>query len=167
MILEVNSNPFKVEPGRLPKTWQFSVRKKMDLDVWNMIRNSITASHGKKCAICKGIGKRKKLTLCEYWSFDEKNKVQRLTHLLPTCQDCYSVRNLNTWSRKGVTFENGIKHLKKVNKWTKKEALEHFVTENEKLLKRRQEHSNWRVIVVPSSIFDNSHTFSSKEKKHA
>tara|TARA_R110002020_G_scaffold49875_2_gene141594 strand:+ start:13820 stop:14281 length:462 start_codon:yes stop_codon:yes gene_type:complete len=145
MILEVNTNPFKVEPGRLPKPWQFSIRKRVPLELWNLIREIAIKSNTGDCAVCKGLGKRKKLTFCEYWTFDEKNKIQTLSKLLPTCQDCYSVRNLNAWSLKGVTFENGIKHLKKVNKWTKKEALEHFYMSIDKLEDRREEHRKWKV----------------------
>lgn len=75
------------------------------------------------CHTCSVEGKE--LQLHEQWKYDDKKSIQRLTGLIPVCNDCHLSIHMGRANRIGLG-EKARKHLAKVNGWTVKETEEHM-----------------------------------------
>ena len=121
--------------------WCSNLRTILTKQQWDFIRNDAKARSNYSCAICGA--KVARLEGHEVWSYDEKNKVQKLEDVISVCKDCHSAIHYGRTSIKGdvIRAEN---HFMKVNNCSylqMREALGLAVLEH----KRRNEIDEWKI----------------------
>ena len=114
----------------IPKTcWFSSVRTTVRPKDWDMIRFISYEAAGHKCEICGDTGKNQgyghNVECHEIWEYDDIYFVQRLAGLISLCVRCHQVKHIGRAIRLGKLNEC-VKHLAKVNKWTKEEIDAHL-----------------------------------------
>lgn len=99
--------------------WGFNLRKILKQSTWDKIRKKVYQRANYKCEICglKGIyGKGHPVECHELWSYDEVNKIQKLSGLLALCPLCHQVKHFGFTSLRGEYYKNRAKkHLMYVN----------------------------------------------------
>jgi len=122
-------------------SWNKNVRAIVAQDAWESIRYYFKAtkynppflrqldlprpdfSSPLTCTICGE--EREILELHECWDFDDTHLVQKLTSLIPICDQCHNVIHYGRASQLGLQ-EQAFKHLCMVNGWTTDEARQHI-----------------------------------------
>jgi len=85
----------KLEIEPIPEsTWGISLANLLPPPVWNDLRKEVYEGFNYTCAICKATDKQ--LHCHERWSFDDKNRIQKLLGFQCLCVDCHSIRH---WGR--------------------------------------------------------------------
>jgi hypothetical protein len=74
-----------------------------------------------KCEICGGRGTKWPVECHEVWRYDEEKAVQVLVRMIALCPSCHSVKHIGRTSVAG-DLESAIKHLCKVNAWSRQDA---------------------------------------------
>ena len=85
----------------------------------------------------------KRLEAHEKWSYDEKNKVQKLEDIIAVCHDCHSVIHIGRTSLVG-NMERAEKHYMKVNACSYTDFLKDLGMANTQH-QRRNEIDDWKL----------------------
>ncbi len=105
-----------------------------------------------ECVICGA--KDESLELHEQWQYDDERFVQRLTGLIPICQDCHLSMHLGRATQLGMG-DRAQHHLAKVNQWTVQQTEKHVKEAFEKwMLRSKKQYSldiSWVNQWIPES----------------
>lgn len=127
----------------VPKTcWYTNVRSEVPKKTWDKIRKEVYKKAGYKCEICGGKGNTHPVEAHEIWDYDDKNKVQTLKGIIALCPNCHMCKHWGLSSIRGK--ENVcVKHMMKVNKWSK-DDVQHYIEACFELWHRRSSHK-WKL----------------------
>ncbi len=92
--------------------WYSNLRHILSKKQWDFIRQDAKARFDGKCAICGR--KTKYLDAHERWSYDAKNRIQKLEDVICVCKSCHSVIHIGLTQLRGDE-ERAEKHFMKVN----------------------------------------------------
>jgi hypothetical protein len=103
-------------------SWYNNVRSNVPPAQWDQLRHRCYQDAGHHCEICGGQGPEWPVECHEIWQYNKTTAVQRLVRLIALCPRCHEVKHI------GLTEMNGglaraVRHLAKVNGWTKTKAL--------------------------------------------
>ncbi|MCD8306959.1 MAG: HNH endonuclease [Clostridia bacterium] len=103
----------KLEFELVPEScWYSNLRSILSKEQWDVVRRDAYARAGGRCMIC---GKPvKRLEAHERWSYDEKNKVQKLEDVVAVCRACHEVIHIGRTQLMGREKE-ASEHYMKVN----------------------------------------------------
>jgi 5-methylcytosine-specific restriction endonuclease McrA len=108
----------------VPSTaWEDNLRNRVEADEWDQLKSWCYRKAGYRCQICGGKGPKHPVECHEIW--DYKDGIQKLTGLIALCPACHEVKHFGRAQIVGRE-KAAIKHLMKVNDWTKQEALDHI-----------------------------------------
>ena len=99
-------------------SWYNNVRSKVSTKEWDVIRKSVYKKAGNKCEICNSPGR---LECHEIWDYNDETNVQTLINMEALCNSCHLVRHIGRASITGK-LDKAIKHLCKINNWSKSDA---------------------------------------------
>ena len=99
-------------------SWYNNVRSKVSAKEWDTIRKSVYKKAGNKCEVCDKPGR---LECHEIWDYDDNANIQTLIGMEALCNSCHLVRHIGRASVIGK-LEIAIKHLCKINGWSKSDA---------------------------------------------
>ncbi|POZ51179.1 DUF5710 domain-containing protein [Methylovulum psychrotolerans] len=109
----------------IPKScWFTNVRYCIAEDDWNRLRKIIYQRANNVCECCGELN-GKWLEAHERWSYDDKNKIQKLERLIALCKDCHTSTHLGYAQIKGLG-EYAVQHLQKVTGFNNKQLQEHI-----------------------------------------
>ena len=115
--------------------WCSNLRSILSKEQWAFLRADAKDRANGRCSIC---GKKTTvLDAHERWSYDEKNKVQKLEDIIAVCKDCHSVIHIGYTQLKGDE-ERAEKHYMKVNKCSYSEYRAELGKANEEHWRRNQ-----------------------------
>ena len=117
----------------VPESCHYSnLRTQLPRRQWDVLRKTQYEIAGYRCEICDGIGKKHPVECHEQWeyiSIDDPTcsnvyRTQKLMGLIALCPLCHQVVHwAGTLHRIGDHYEPVLmKHLAKVNKWTKEQV---------------------------------------------
>ncbi len=116
------NNKTKLTIELVPKTaWNINVRSEVSKEQWNILRKKTYQSANYKCEICSGKGSKWPVECHEIWSYDENTKIQKLERLIALCPNCHLVKHYGRAEATG-DGQKALKHLMKINQWTKHDA---------------------------------------------
>ena len=101
--------------------WGDNLRSLLPKAKWDTLRKQIYQRADYKCEICGGKGHKWPVECHEVWFYDEKRKTQTLTGLTALCPRCHEVKHIGRSMSVGKG-DRAIRHLMKVNKWTRSDA---------------------------------------------
>ena len=135
---EMNLNRLSLElvPERM---WGKNIRAVISRENWDALRWSFGATKTKpqfmkldlprpdwqitiKCSICGAEDEH--LELHEQWQYDDETLIQRLTDLIPICQDCHLSTHLGRAKQLGMG-DKAQHHLATVNQWAERQTKKH------------------------------------------
>lgn len=93
--------------------WNVNLRTVFPKKVWDFIRKDAYERANGKCSICGE--KVNRLEAHERWSFDKKNKIQKLEDVIGICHLCHMVIHIGRTQLIGQE-DVAINHFKKVNR---------------------------------------------------
>jgi len=106
--------------------WFSNLRSILTDSEWGVCKKLCYTRANYKCEVCGGVGAKWPVEAHERWIYTLKDGVrtQKLVDVVALCPACHEVSHI------GLACKNGreavaIKHLMKVNKWTKQEAYSH------------------------------------------
>lgn len=121
----------------VPNTsWGNNIRALMTKRQWNALRGMICDRAWGTCVVCGN--SEKPLECHEEWHYNEKTQIQKLTGLLALCPNCHMVKHIGLARVQGK-YDEGLKHLMKVNGLNKKEA-ENYVKESFSIWRGRNQY---------------------------
>lgn len=92
----------KLEIELIPKTSFFdNLRSMLSVEEWDILRKQCYKDAGYKCEICSGQGSKWPVECHEVWSYDFKNKIQKLERLIALCPACHECKHLGLAQLKG------------------------------------------------------------------
>lgn len=131
----------------IPRTCSGSnIRTLIPSKYWNNLRKHSYKSADYQCQICGGKGTeqgyRHDLECHEIWEYNVRHRVQKLVGLISLCPLCHQTKHIGRAKYIGKRDEV-IKHMKKINKTTKRSIEEYLEGEFE----RYSEHSRikWKL----------------------
>ena len=92
--------------------WYSNLRSILKPADWDKLRRYVYNKAGGKCEICGE--KTSRLDAHEKWSYDKKNKVQKLESIIAVCKKCHSVIHIGRTQLMG-NEDAAIEHFMKVN----------------------------------------------------
>ncbi len=108
-----NVKEFKLLPCPVPSgCWYSNLRTLLPKAAWDIVRKDAYKRAGGRCMICGAPVTR--LEAHENWSYDEKNKIQRLESVVALCRPCHSVVHIGRTQLVGDE-DAAIKHFCRVN----------------------------------------------------
>lgn len=117
--LSIFSNPPKFMVELVPKTCFYSnVRSQVTQDAWDWLRRETYKQANYQC---EGCGIKGKMEAHEIWHYDDVKHIQKLHGLVCLCNKCHLSHHLGFASIQGRMPEI-MKHLSKINKWTREET---------------------------------------------
>lgn len=109
----------KIHIELVPKTcWFTNVRSQVSKEAWDWLRRETYKQAGHKCEVC---GTKGKMEAHEIWHYDDQKLIQKLHSLVCVCNACHQLYHLGYASINGK-LPQAIKHLSKVNAWSKAET---------------------------------------------
>jgi len=102
-------------------TWYNNVRSAVTQAEWDKIRRDVYKRANYKCEICGGKGKRWPVECHEVWQYDDEANRQTLVRMIALCPSCHAVKHIGRTSATG-DLESAIKHICKVNGWSRQDA---------------------------------------------
>ncbi len=112
-------NP-KILVELVPKTsWYNNVRSIVAPNDWDILRKDAYKRANHKCSICDAKGR---LEAHEIWHYNDQLCIQKLDEIKALCHSCHMVYHLGFASVNGE-YDKTIKHLGKLNQWTKEETI--------------------------------------------
>jgi len=85
----------KLEIEPIPEsTWGISLANLLPPPIWNDLRKEVYEGFNHACAICGAIGKQ--LHCHERWSYDDRERIQKLVGFQCLCVDCHNIKH---WGR--------------------------------------------------------------------
>lgn len=124
--------------------WFSNVRSAVTRTQWDHIRHSVYSQAYHVCEICGGTGRKHPVECHEIWDYDDKNLVQKLKNMIALCPNCHMVKHIGFAQIQNKEID-AIKHLKKVNDLTTKEA-ETYIQEVFQIWSERSK-KNWKLDV--------------------
>ena len=121
--------------------WYSNLRSILSKKQWDYLRKEAYDRAQGRCMICGRPAKR--LEAHEKWSYDEKNKVQKLEDIIAVCHDCHSVIHIGRTSLVG-NMERAEKHYMKVNACSYTDFLKDLGMANTQH-QRRNEIDDWKL----------------------
>ena len=121
--------------------WYSNLRSILSKKQWDYLRKEAYDRAQGRCMICGRSAKR--LEAHEKWSYDEKNKVQKLEDIIAVCHDCHSVIHIGRTSLVG-NMERAEKHYMKVNACSYTDFLKDLGIANTQH-QRRNEIDAWKL----------------------
>lgn len=115
--------------------WYSNLRSVLKPKSWDIIRKDAYQRAGGKCMICDR--KATRLEAHERWSYDEKNKMQKLEDVIAVCHSCHSVIHIGRTQLLGDE-EKAIAHFCKVNKCSYADYIKALGKANEDHRRRNQ-----------------------------
>ena len=123
----------------VPKTsWGSNLRSELPKQQWDQIRKAAYKAAGHRCEICGERGPRHPVEAHEVWEYDDKTRTQKLVRIEALCPNCHGVRHFGRSQAVGKG-EKALRHLMKVNKWSRDRAMNH-VEEAFRTWHMRSEH---------------------------
>ncbi|MBP5308297.1 MAG: HNH endonuclease [Clostridia bacterium] len=92
--------------------WADNLRTHLPKGVWDILRRKVYEKSGYTCEICGA--KPRYLDAHEKWSYDEKNRIQKLEKVMAVCRPCHEVIHINRTFLKGNEVR-ASEHFMKVN----------------------------------------------------
>jgi 5-methylcytosine-specific restriction endonuclease McrA len=131
----------------VPSTcWYSNVRSEVSKERWDEIRHACYNKAGHKCEVCGDVGKNQgynhDVECHEIWEYDDKKHIQRLIGFIALCPKCHQVKHLGHSRIKGL-YNTAIKHLRKVNGFSKKQC-DKYIDEVYAKYFERSKH-NWKL----------------------
>lgn len=85
---------------------------------WRMMRLWTICRYNNRCYFCDAVDS----TLCMYalWDWDEKNYVRRLVDVVPLCVNCYKLKNIVNYRRRGGKYCG----------WMNDQLIRHYCMQN-------------------------------------
>lgn len=126
----------------VPQTsWYSNVRSEVTTQEWDFIRNVCYNRADHKCEICGDTGKNQgfwhNVECHEIWDYNDDTGIQKLTGFIALCPMCHKVKHIGHAMMNGE--ENlSIKHLKKVNRWSKRRVRKYLEEVKEIFMQRSQ-----------------------------
>lgn len=113
MLDKKDVTKFKLLPELVPSgCWYSNLRTLLPKNAWDIVRKDAYSRANGKCMICGRPSVR--LEAHENWTYDEKNKIQKLKNVVAICHNCHSVVHIGRTQL--VSNEDiAIKHFCKVN----------------------------------------------------
>lgn len=103
----------------VPKTsWFSNVRSQVSQEDWDWLRKETYKQAGHKCEGCSAKGK---MEAHEIWHYDDKKSIQKLHSIVCVCNLCHLSYHIGYAQTIGKG-NDVIKHLMKINKWTRPET---------------------------------------------
>ena len=115
--------------------WYSNLRSVLKPKAWDIIRKDAYQRAGGKCMICAR--KATRLEAHERWSYDEKNKMQKLEDVIAVCHSCHSVIHIGRTQLLGDE-EKAVAHFCKVNKCSYADYIKALGKANEDHRRRNQ-----------------------------
>lgn len=107
-------------PELIPYSMHYkNVRAVLTPEEWKVLAKIQYKKSNSTCDIC---GAKGRLECHEIWEFNDSKKVQKLIGLTGLCRDCHRVKHIGL-ARKMGWFEDTLDHMCKVNKISRKKAL--------------------------------------------
>jgi len=103
--------------------WEVNLRNKLTKLEWDRLKKKVYETAGGVCEICGQKGKKHPVENHEIWEYIEgEENIQKLTGFIALCPICHKCKH---WGRSSLfmNVEILIKHLAKVNGWTKDDVL--------------------------------------------
>lgn len=111
---------YRLKIEMIPHTsWGQSLANKLPAPAWDKIRQHYYEKAGWRCEICGT--KKHGLHADEMWYFDNSSFTQLLIGIQAICRRCHNVRHIGRSMSLGLK-ESCVKHLRRVNRISKKEA---------------------------------------------
>lgn len=106
----------------VPRTCFYkNLRSELPKEKWDKLRKETYKKAEYKCEICGGKGSKHPVECHEIWSYDDENLIQKLVGLVALCPQCHQVKHIGLAQIQG-NYQKALKHLMKVNEWTKEDA---------------------------------------------
>lgn len=113
MLDKKDVTKFKLLPELVPGgCWYSNLRTLLPKPAWDIVRKDAYFRANGKCMICGRPSAR--LEAHENWTYDEKNKIQKLKNVVAICHNCHSVIHIGRTQLVGGE-DIAIKHFCKVN----------------------------------------------------
>lgn len=114
----------------VPKSsWYTNVRSEVSKGEWDRIRRKCYAAAGHVCEICGDTGLNqgvKHPVEChEIWTYEDSDRIQRLTGLIALCPNCHKVKHPGLAQIKGE-LPIVINQLKQVNHMSFEQAVDYL-----------------------------------------
>lgn len=110
----------------IPKTaWGQNIRKIVSANDWNWVKKELSKHAGHVCQVCGGKGDKWPVEIHEKWYFDYKERTQTLNGLIALCPNCHKAKHIGLASINGEA-DFVVRHIMKVNDWSKLEAENHI-----------------------------------------
>lgn len=106
----------------VPRTaWFSNLRSMVSKEDWDVLRKECYKQAGGICEVCGGKGTNHPVEAHEVWSYDDRNKIQKLVRLIALCPSCHDVKHIGNAFIRGKHIE-AMQHFVLVNNLTEKEA---------------------------------------------
>jgi 5-methylcytosine-specific restriction endonuclease McrA len=134
----------------VPKSsWYTNVRSNVSKERWDELRFECYRKAKYKCEICGETGKKQgyehDVECHEIWEYNDEKKIQRLAGLIALCPKCHKVKHIGL-SMLNNEYESSVKHLRKVNKWSKRKT-ENYVDDCFNTWNERSQY-NWTLDIT-------------------
>jgi hypothetical protein len=135
LIMKLN---FELVPD---SCWYSNLRSLLPPGGWDVVRKKAYARAGGKCMVCGAPTTR--LEAHEQWTYDEKNKVQKLANIIAVCRPCHEVIHIGRTQLMGRERE-ASEHFMKVNNCTYAEYRK-ALGEATEVHRRRNQVDEWQL----------------------
>lgn len=119
--------------------WYKNVRSEVTSAEWDVIKNKCYNQAGRKCEICGGSGRTQgyshDVECHEIWHYDDEKHIQRLDGFIALCPMCHKVKHIGLSSQNGE-YEMCVKHLRTVNKWSRRRENKYLDEVQQQFLER-------------------------------
>ena len=107
----------------VPKTcWYTNLRSELPRSQWDKLRKKAYQESDYKCQICGGQGKKHPVEAHEIWHYNDDDKKQTLQGIVALCPKCHMCKHWGLSSLRGKE-EVCVRHMMKVNGWSKEDVL--------------------------------------------
>jgi len=126
-VIGMGLTNFKLSIELVPSTvWYSSVyqfyNKTNQSDKWKRIKAELFKKEGRQCWICGKVGG---LEAHEFWEYDDRNYMQKLSAIHHLCDLCHKIKHIGFWCH----TEDGKEKLK-VTRLSKRDLINHFCMVN-------------------------------------
>lgn len=130
----------------IPATSFFNnVRAVLTQGQWDIVRKQVYDAAWHVCQICGGKGPKHPVEAHEIWEYDDKKHIQKLVGMIALCPACHQVKHIGLAQLNG-NFDKALGHLMKVNKLSKKKAVD-YIEGQFKIWNTRSQY-NWTLDIA-------------------
>ncbi|MCJ7631927.1 HNH endonuclease, partial [Candidatus Bathyarchaeota archaeon] len=116
----------------VPSTaWHRNLAKLLPKSKWAQLKDEVFTKEGKQCYICGS--DKGPLSLHEFWEYDDKTSIQKLSSFHHLCNLCHKVKHIGLWchteygrtqlEQEDLSREDLIRHFCTVNSCTERDFL--------------------------------------------